>query len=87
MDRRLTIQDMDPDSIRWIEREAKRRGIRPEELVIQLIRRGIDLEQEHDELVEYHDLDNLAGTWDDAETEQFLQNISDFEKVDNDLWN
>lgn len=86
MERRLTVQDLDPDSVRWIEREAKRRGIPPEDLVVQLIRRGIDLEQARSELTQHHDLDSLAGTWDDADTEQFLQAISDFEKIDEELW-
>ncbi|MEZ4525213.1 MAG: hypothetical protein R2941_04765 [Desulfobacterales bacterium] len=34
----------------------------------------------------YHDLDMLAGTWTDEETQEFLTAIADFSQVDETLW-
>jgi len=38
------------------------------------------------ELPTYHDLDALAGTWNEAEATAFLQAIADFKQVDQALW-
>ncbi len=38
------------------------------------------------ELPVYHDLDALAGTWTDREADDFLRDVSDFDKVDENLW-
>jgi len=34
----------------------------------------------------YHDLDFLAGTWDENDAKEFKKNTSYFEKIDKDLW-
>jgi hypothetical protein len=34
----------------------------------------------------YHDLDSLAGTWTNGETQEFLTAIADFNQVDEKLW-
>ena len=50
MEQPVIVRKLDPDSAAWIEREAKRRGIKAEQLVLQLIRRGIIFEQERTRL-------------------------------------
>lgn len=34
----------------------------------------------------YHDLDALAGTWDENDAREFKANTSHFETIDKDLW-
>lgn len=34
----------------------------------------------------YHDLDSLAGTWDENDAKEFLVNTNYFEKIDKDIW-
>jgi hypothetical protein len=34
----------------------------------------------------YHDLDSLAGTWSDQEANEFLAAVSEFNRVDEKLW-
>lgn len=82
----ITIQDIDEATAKWINEEAKRRGVSIETLVLELIRRGISMERESSQLQAYHDLDPLAGTWSDEQATEFLNAIADFEQVDEKLW-
>jgi len=61
--------------------EAQRRGVRPQELAEELLRQGLGLGSVH------HDLDSLAGTWSEADLEEFQATIKAFEEIDPKLWN
>ena len=86
MSTNITIQALDDTTAKWISEEAERRGISVESLVVELIRRGIDIDQETSPLQTYHDLDLLAGTWSEEQEAEFLNAIADFEQVDEKLW-
>jgi hypothetical protein len=81
----ITIQNLDETTARWIEEEAQRRGVSAETVVLELIRKGIKVEQ-HPRPENHHDLDSLAGTWSAEEADEFLKAIADFEQVDERLW-
>jgi hypothetical protein len=82
MGKPITIQNLDDAITTWIEKEAERRGLSVETIVLELIHQGIKSSW----LRTYHDLDALAGTWSDQETDEFLGAIADFEQVDEKLW-
>jgi hypothetical protein len=42
--------------------------------------------EESSSLKEYHDLDDLAGTWTEEDEAEFLQNTSHFNQIDAKLW-
>ncbi|MCI0485967.1 MAG: hypothetical protein L0229_05145 [Blastocatellia bacterium] len=86
MSRSIMIQILDDATADWIAREAERRGISEQTLILELIRKGIGTDRESQELQTYHDLDSLAGTWSDEEAKQFLDATADFEQVDEKLW-
>jgi hypothetical protein len=82
MERTITIQNLGDVSALWIEKQAKKRGVSIEVVVLELIHQGTKGSQ----LATYHDLDALAGTWSGAEADEFLTAVSDFERVDEKLW-
>ena len=86
MSRSIMIQNLDDATADSIAREAARRGISEETLILELIRKGIGTDRESLEIQAYHDLDSLAGTWSDEEAKQFLDATADFERVDEKLW-
>jgi hypothetical protein len=75
MERTIVLENLDDTSATWIEQEAERRGVTLEQIVLDLVRTGI----EHSQLEEYHDLDALAGTWSEQEAQEFLSAIADLE--------
>ena len=86
MSTNITIQDLDDTTVKWISEEAERRGISVESLVVELIRKGINTDQETSPLQTYYDLDSLAGTWSEEQEAEFLNAVADFEHVDEKLW-
>ena len=82
----ITIHHLDDASAEWIEEQASQRGVDKEEVVLQLIHRGIDVEQKKAQLPPYHDLDPLAGTWSEEEAAEFDEATASFRQVDAELW-
>jgi len=82
----ITISDLDEATVAWIEEQAKRRGMKKENIALNLIHRGIECEREHMALPTFDDMDSLAGTWSDEQSTELLNAISYFEQVDEKLW-
>lgn len=81
----ITLEHLDKALVAWIEEEARQTGASLEAVVSRLITRGIEMEREKLP-PRPDDLDSLAGTWSDEETEEFLRITSDFNKIDEDMW-
>lgn len=79
MSTNITIQNLDDATAQWISREAERRGITVESLAVELIRKGINIDQQTSPLQAYHDLDSLAGTWSEEQEAEFSNAVADFE--------
>jgi hypothetical protein len=82
----ITIHHLDDATADWIEDQAAQRGVDKETILLELIRRGLDLEQEKSELPRYHDLDSLAGTWSEEEAAAFDRATASLRQVDEELW-
>jgi hypothetical protein len=83
----LIVRELDDETVTWITQKAQQSGVSVEDIIKQLIYQGVEIERkgEQEEQV-YHDLDQLAGTWDEEETAEFLSAIEDFGKINPDLW-
>jgi len=82
MERSIVIREIDETTAEWLDQEATRRGQSVEEVALDLLRQGI----EHAQLVTYHDLDALAGTWGEEDETEFLQAVKALRKTDEELW-
>ena len=82
MEKTIVLENLDDTSAAWLEQEAERRSLPVEQVALELIQQAVKNAQ----LETYHDLDDLAGTWSDEETDEFLRVIADFERVDEKLW-
>ncbi|MGA9377690.1 MAG: hypothetical protein WBV73_02715 [Phormidium sp.] len=45
-----------------------------------------NLEESDNQIITYHDLNFLAGTWTKEDEIEFSRNTSNFNKIDRDLW-
>jgi plasmid stability protein len=86
MPKSITIHNVDDDTANWLVEEAERQGTSVENVAGQLLRRALERERRQAELPTYHDLDALAGTWNEEEATAFLRAIAYFEQVDSELW-
>lgn len=81
----LTIEGIDPSLERSIKIRAARQHQSVSQWIVTTLRHVLETEEESDHET-YHDLDHLAGGWSKAETEEFLQNVAIFEKIDEGIW-
>lgn len=82
----LTISQLDTTATEWIAQEAQRTGVPIEDIVRQLIYRGLEVERRKSRQQRYHDLDALAGTWSADEADEFRHAIGDLSHIDPTLW-
>ena len=76
-----TIRNIPEILDRELRERARARGISLNEATIEAMRRGLGIT---DDFVEYHDLDDLVGTWKDDEL--FDQAVAEQDTVDPGLW-
>lgn len=81
----LTVRDVDEPLGDALKREAARRGLSVNRLVLQLLRESLGQEPSP-EPRQYTDLDHLAGTWTAAEADEFDRLLAAQREIDDALW-
>lgn len=82
----LTINHLNLTATQWIEQEAQRTGQTAEEIVRQLIYRGLEVVWQQNGRPAFHDLDALAGTWSDEDAAEFNRALADQSQIEPALW-
>lgn len=85
----LTLRDVAPRLRSALEREARRRGLSLNRTALALLAEATGLAEgvsDRDRPTSHHDLDALAGTWDDEEGRSFDQALAEQRRVDPKLW-
>lgn len=81
----LTLRDVDEHLSVALKREAQRRGISVNRLVLQLLREAVGQAPARAPLP-YTDLDHLAGTWSAEDEAEFAFHLSAQRVIDEKLW-
>ena len=84
----LTVRSVDEDLRSRLEREARDRGLSLNRTLLALLREALGLAPRvHGrEPAEHRDLDDLAGTWSEAEAEELEAAVREQRQVDEKLW-
>ena len=85
MNTSITIKNVEESVNNWIIEQARKRGLSAETIILETIRKEIRAENKSVSLPTYHELDSLAGTWDEDQAQEFLTATNDFGKVDQEL--
>ena len=81
----LTIRNIDDDLNRLLKKKAEESGTSLNSCIINILKEKAGLLKKQFSK-KYNDLDELAGTWNKKDYEQFNKNISSFEKIDEEMW-
>lgn len=85
MTNNVHLRNVDNATMRKLKLEAKMKNTSVNQLILMLLKQGLGIAHKKSNIA-YHDMDHLAGSWNDADTTQFLKNTQDFEKIDEDFW-
>jgi plasmid stability protein len=77
----MTLRNIPEKANRKLRDVARREGKSLNRVALEALERGLGIA---DEQVEYHDLDDLAGTW--VEDPEFDRVIGEMDRVDPELW-
>jgi hypothetical protein len=82
----LTIRGVEPEVSEKLKIIAAKQGKSVNQLMLELIKKNLGLEKEKQYSREYHDLDDLFGTWSDEEYENIQGKINGERQIDQELW-
>jgi hypothetical protein len=77
----LTVRNLPDEVAAALDREKRRRGTSLNQTVIDLLRLSLGVAGTRS-----NGLGRLAGTWTEAEHEEFLSSVQGFEEIDQELW-
>jgi plasmid stability protein len=81
----VTLRNLPPSLDRTIRQRAKKKGVSINKVVISLLQEHLG-ESEKRPVRRYHDLDELAGSWNTQETEAFEQALAEQRSIDPEMW-
>ena len=77
----LSVRGLDSATLARIRSVARRRRVSVNRVIVETLREQYAVREP-----EFHDLDELAGTWSKAEADEFDAAVAPFGEVDPDLW-
>ena len=81
----ITLRGIDEKLSLAIEFAAKKEHRSINKTIISLLRKALGFD-DHEKYLEYDDLDDLAGTWSKDDEDRFNEAVSDFERIDEEIW-
>lgn len=82
----ITIDNLDIEVLKRLQAEADRRGVDIGVVVNEVLKCSLAPTAKPSAACLHHELDELAGSWSDAEADAFLATVADFRRVDEDMW-
>lgn len=81
----FNLRNIAPSIMSLLKKEATKQKISVNSLILMIIEQGLGFTHQTQKNV-YHDLDYLAGTWNNEDQKTFDDSIKSFEKIDKELW-
>lgn len=81
----FNLRNITPSVMLLLKKEAAKQKISINSLLLKIIDQSLGITHPLKRVI-FHDLDHLAGTWNNKEKKEFDDNIKSFEKIDEELW-
>ena len=81
----MTLRGIDETLSHVLKNLAESQGVSLNSLVLRLVREATGVDKQR-RTAKYHDLDSLAGTWNEEDENAFLVSTRAFERIDEDMW-
>jgi hypothetical protein len=85
--RQLTVYSIEETLHKRLQQEAEKQGISINKYILNILRASQHIrEQEKDLSALHHDLDHLAGTWDENDQREFEIELRKQRDIDGEMW-
>ncbi len=80
----ITVRNLPPAVAKAVKQKARKEKLSLNKAVIKLLEEATGTEQKKKVL--HHDLDHLAGTWSEAEYQEFMAALREQRQIDPEMW-
>jgi hypothetical protein len=81
----ITVRGLPPAVAKAVKEKARREKLSLNKAVVRLLEEATGNADRGKKMV-HHDLDRLAGTWSEAEYQEFLEALHDQRRIDPAMW-
>ena len=81
----ITVRNLPPAVAKAVKEKARREKLSLNKAIVRLIEETTGAEKGKKKIV-HHDLDHLAGTWSEAEYQEFMAALREQREIDPEMW-
>ncbi len=82
----MTVRGLNDSLAEKLKQTAKQEGKSVNKLIIETLKKKVNMEKEKKFTKIHHDLDHLFGKWSQEEFERIQEKIDSERKIDEELW-
>ena len=81
----ITVRNIPPGVAKVVKEKARKEGLSLNRAVVSLLEEAAGITKPATPVV-HHDLDHLAGTWSQAEYDEFIESLREHRQIDPEMW-
>ena len=81
----ITVRNLPPAVAKAVKEKARKEKLSLNKTIVKLLEAATGA-QKGDTQVVHHDLDHLAGTWTEAEYQEFMAALREQRQIDPEMW-
>jgi hypothetical protein len=81
----ITLRNLPPEVAKAVKEKARKEKLSLNKAVVRLLEEATGVEKGKEKIL-HHDLDRFAGTWSEAEYQEFREAMKGHRQVDPEMW-
>lgn len=81
----ITVRNLPPAVARAVKEKARKEKLSLNKAIVKLLEEATGVDSGKKKVV-HHDLDHLAGTWSEAEYQEFMSALREQRQIDPEMW-
>ena len=82
----ITVRNLPPAVAKAVKEKARREKLSLNKAVVRLLEEATGAVEKGKKKVLHHDLDRFAGTWSEAEYQEFREAMKEHRQIDPEMW-
>jgi hypothetical protein len=81
----ITVRNLPPEVAKAVKEKARKEKLSLNKAVVRLLEEATGVEKGKKKIL-HHDLDRFAGTWSEAEYQEFREAMKEHRQIDPEMW-